>query len=482
MHGVGSEVKVLAASKALVRNWFPPNPQLLKSVQEKLESGYYDSRPNELALELQNDISLFLYTLGQLAYLLKNQISSDSLHFNPLALFEQADPETLKAVLRVEPTRVSWLSFEAMDAAQAQRMREALISTQATRVLADQAKLPPGLGYAVAALRQLGYVLIAWNYPHIYRKALEQVRIGANLDQYLLMQLGYTPRMLALKIAQQWRLGSDLLGVLGSHRAISPAVDAASARNRAVAHLVSKMCEVGEALARAAQPDVYPSAREDWSKAERAISAVLGPAGFEDIQREIQHGCLNYLQGTKGSLERLFNVRLEELKPRSTLQPQTVESNTAWESCSSDIRRRLVEIDRRIPADTISQDIIQELMQGLAPKAGFETGYIYIYDPESNSLQARFTLGKPRFSESLIFFSPLMSSDNLVVEAFKSESPVYRLGTDQEERSIAAAIGKVQRVGVLYLEISSGHKARNEQILSTFGALRDVLIRCLHLK
>src|SRR5690606_6925283 len=64
---------------------------------------------------------------------------------------------------------------------------------------------------------------------------------------------------------------------------------------QAVGENIARLCRIGECLARASRPDVYPDARDAWEAAKIEIESRLGPDGLTLIRQRFSENCEEYL-------------------------------------------------------------------------------------------------------------------------------------------------------------------------------------------
>src|SRR5262249_37415849 len=151
---------------------------------------------------------------------------------------------------------------------QALRFRESLLSASAAEILASKNAIDPEDGFSCGLLRQLGLTLIAWNYPRVYNRAMECITPNEGLDFQLQKVLGFSPSLLGLTFAQRWNLSDEILVALGDRkkRFSVSASERSDSGAQHVGEMLSKICEVSEALARANDPEHYPTALRDWEE------------------------------------------------------------------------------------------------------------------------------------------------------------------------------------------------------------------------
>ncbi|MCB0360897.1 MAG: HDOD domain-containing protein, partial [Bdellovibrionales bacterium] len=256
--------------------WIPPNPVVLESIVEGIEKDRYRDNVDLLIEDLSRDLALFTFCLRELVVVLHERGRPLPPPTDPIRFFRWAGVGALVELVRRAEERFADSSFQDMTPAQAGRLQEALISATAAETLAPEARLRPEMGYSTALLRQFGLALVAWNYPHIYEHALKRLRNtspggAVSLERIVARRLGFVPSVLAMAMAREWHLAPELRAALGDPRALDEVSEERSATIRRVAENLQTICEVGEALARANDPDTYPTARSDWNTARREI-------------------------------------------------------------------------------------------------------------------------------------------------------------------------------------------------------------------
>ena len=95
-----------------------------------------------------------------------------------------------------------------------------------------------------------------------------------------------------MRILNSWGISDDRCQALGI-------LDELNQEQRtitsAVGKTLSRICRVGEALARANDPERYPQAKEDWQLAKTEIERRLGKRGIEIIKERFQDRCESYV-------------------------------------------------------------------------------------------------------------------------------------------------------------------------------------------
>ena len=444
--------------------WFPVNTPLLKKIQNGLKEGTYDEDVDQLVSDIKGDFSLFTYCLRELSHMLADEEDSDvSSMQNPAELLRQSGIERLKVILSLEDGHVSKHSLQGSSDLQRMRFQEAATSAGAAEVLAESYDLDPELGFSAALLRQLGLTLISWNYPNVYQKQVSSLTSGVALDEALASKLGFSPSMLALRVVRDWAITPEVIGSVraGNH---SEATELAE-ESQAIASTLAKVAEVGEALARANNPDVYPSASDDWKLAEQEIQAQLGKNGLKAIHSRVLEHCQSYLELSpqlfKGGL-----VLDPERKISSKRDNSISSKNPYIESCSEEIKTLLAKLYQGLDKSSVSRDNLRVLINEIIPAARFTGGCLFTVDPSITRLVPQAKVGDLRTRQyRTISYSEYVTEDDMVAVAYKSNELIIRnrqLASGEILTCFAGVLGFSQRIGALYLELPQEIFRENE--------------------
>lgn len=472
------ETLSIEVQKRLLDSWFPVNPQLLAKIRSNLSAGKYEDDCNLLIAELKEDISLFAFCLKRLIELAGERHRPVS--GNPVDLVRTSNFEDLRKILSCQEADISAHRMQDMTHAQACCIQSTIISTTTATVLCEKESLPGDIGFCTALLRQLGLTLIAWNYPHVYQRALFTGEKEEPLDQALSRYLGYSPSLLGITIARKWGLSSKIRHALGDAQVKSEAVDPQAEFQGAA---LERICILGEAFAQASVATPKPISTIDWETAKAEIERRVGQSGFELLQERIY-------QATRGYLNYAPQMFTVSDLPQKPLQPTTTEGldllsrNTFLNHCPDKLRTAIQEIYSRLDGRTISKEILMAICRKVIPLGGFPRGCIYLVDPESQLLVPRLAIGTASLKnfESINFYT---NSNSIISRAFRSNSPMHENKTIDSERlltQVAGILGDNQRNGVLYLEIAeSMQEQQASNITARFKALRLLLCDSLNL-
>ena len=471
------------ASTQAANSWFPINPELLWSIQERLGTGHYQS-PSELANDLRQDFALYTWIIGQCSQCgATSGNSAPKPSCDPTGLITD-NYETIIAKLKeLKPENVSPHILGDSSEFQVGRLSYSMTSASVAQALAKKSNVDPQLAFSCALFRQLGLTLISWNYPHVYKRVLSSLKPEDKLDESLTKMLGFSPTMLGLTIARRWALSPELR--LGMGDPVPEEIDD-KGRIHEVGNTLEKICQIGEAFARANDPKHYPSAQADWNAAQAQVQSILGPQGFALIKEQITQNCEYYSQLNPD----LFGP---PTNPQAITSPKTragsalLSANTYVKQCTPGIQELLGKLYERLDGQSISKDCIDLLAKEIIPASGFLRGCIYLIEPDSSRLVPRLALGSASLSSfTSTSYTAYSEVFDPVVAAYKCKTPIMEENVQIGDKTIsyvAGVIGDTQRAGVLYLELSEAQVQRKaSNVLCCFKALRQALSDSLNLR
>ncbi len=477
------EVHIERAVAYVSDYWFPVNSGLLNKIHQGLKGGSYENDLDTLVGDIKSDFSLFTFCIRELLAQLKKEGLEKEAPGDPLKLCEWGGLERLKSILEVDEKQISKHSIAGISKEQMSRFHEALLSASTAETLASKFSVDPGTGFSVALLRQLGHTLIAWNYSQLYQKALLRAKEGENIDIVLAKLLGFSPTLLAMRIVRSWGVAPEICAAM--HDTDRSAIDEETAIFNTIGSTLSRLCRVGEALARANNPEIYPTAKEDWELARIEIEARLGKDGLEIIREKYQDNCEQYLTFMPEIFSTGLSVELS-LNPNDKSRRRDPSSvNPYVQMCHTHIRMEFQELYTRIETHT-ERENIRYLIQEILPLAGFNAGVVYTADPGLLMLVPQLKTGNLKLNDyTAIDYSLVTSNSNITSVAFQSNEPVveYRAAADSSiYAAIAGFIGASERIGVVYLEMPYATFCVNQaDNMIHFKAISHALNDCLKL-
>lgn len=462
--------------------WFPVNSELLMRIQRGLREGIYDLDLDFLLDEVRSDFALYTYCLKETTRRARDAGRPLPLTADPKSLLRSAGLEQLRVILSQDARKISPHSFENSSSDQLARLKEAVVSASCAEVLSPSIKLDPEYGFTTALMRHLGHTLIAWNYPTVYRRVLAQVRAHpeSSVDHELSVILGFSPGLLGITLARQWALDPALVAALGGD---SERAEIAGSNAR-VAEGLEKICAVGEALARANDPDRYPTAESDWNAARVELEKSLGFEGMRVIRDRVAENFENY----RTLIPHVFPTPIE-LDPETHLhqhqEQKLVDRNQYLRGCPPLLRKRLKDLYATLTGKEVSRDALKVLVHDLMPLAGFTGGMVYTLDPGTMMLVPRLRFGRIEMRDSnAVPYSDNPLTQDVVALAYRCSKPL--LETSREEKgdmcALVSVLGEEEKVGVIYAEVPREAVDRDSMAFQqSFKAIRQTFQDCLGL-
>lgn len=468
--------------------WFPFNPEVLKSLEDAFKAGNINDTPDKILEILRQDFALFTYVIKELIPLASAARISSSIVCNPLELLKWAGPTRIKDAVFSEEGLPSAHSLQSSEGFQANRLRETAIIASTAEVLSEKKNLNPDMGFFRGVLREIGLNLIAWNYPLLYERIIHSIPENSSLDEELTKELGFSPTMLAMRIVhpKELRLEGPEMACIKQEWQV-----------------YDDLCKVGEALAHADSPDLYPTAANEWLVARDEILQTVGAAGLETIQKRAISNSKKYSKAIPEPFKDLQNFNPEK-KVAVHKRLERANHNRYVKFCSPEVQQIIRSLYAEMPPDQVNRKVLERLVKEVIPKAGFTGGCVFVIDPSALTLSPRTMIGKveSRDISSIMLRSSALPGlelgiseseileaaaehDDLIANAFACAQPIVELDDSLHSASfttIASSLGKRRRIGVLYLESpSSTSNEQSSSQVATFKAVRQLLCDALHL-
>lgn len=481
------------------RGWFPANPDVVKKISEGLENGTYEADRDSLLTDLKSDLSLWLYCLKEVQKILqqeeeqqerptfKEKIPEDA----PFAILT---PQRVLKILNQPDSPLLFHSISKVSEYQALRLQEAVISVSTAEVLAEEYEVNPDLGYTAAVFRQLGMMLIAWNFPRVYQTALDDmVEAHLSLDELLKQRLGFSPLLLALRFAERCILPEEVVQAISSssNKTVKPNdadvetgdFEFGKPKKKNTLGILATICNAGEALARAQDPIHYPNAEADWDSAFSVVRDVLGAQGVQQIFEHASRVSEHYVSQVP---------QLNSFAEESKIDPESSQygisrrrNNVYLKGLDPDVRKCFEALYVKINEATVSDELLRELFHTVIPELGFSASAVFTLDPSRTELHPVLRKGVP----SAVKLQPVaLDADfnrNPISDVFDSgriREDVTDLDGGLQAQSICGVIEGDPAIGVLYLETKSNQIIRCKGGQATaFKAVVRCLADVLHL-
>lgn len=424
--------------------WLPSSPQVRLQLAETLKKPDAEWSPQNIFEIAKQDLAIFTRMLKELSFLAKRK--GRLVPISPLRLFTDSEPYTIRdAFTRVSNHTSFSRSISDLLDCQTERLQEIFISASASEVLADSFGIGSDLGYATALLRQLGLTLVAFNYPAAFEEVLATAYGGTSLDTSLSERLGFSPTLLAYKMIDSWGLSPTMHEVYDedSHESEK------ASRISAISQTLRQVCEVGEALARANNPDAHPEPADDWDFARREIEKALGKSGLNLIRRCLERNTKKLAKAMPQVFKCGF-VLDPEIRLSQRWKDEHHSLNPFLSACEPQYRDAMHRLYEKLITGVDINTSLAYLIKEVVPEAGLGGGCLFTADPSTQALIPQLKVGSIKHRT----LAPVSanSEHDLVARAFLSFVPLTEKSQDGSLQ-ICGVVGYSNRIGVLYFEV-----------------------------
>jgi hypothetical protein len=439
------------------------NPDVLKRVRDGLEQKTYENNFDALLEELKGDFALFTFIVKELSQKAVVSEQASSIIGNPIKLLRWGGTSAISEILAEQQKLPNIHSLHWSEPFQVQRLRETAIIASTASVLSEKRNLDPELGFSRGVIREIGLNLIAWNYPSVYSKVLNNLAADQNLDDELAKELGFTPALLGTRLFRpDWATNPELQNTEDTSWASYDA-----------------LCEIGEVVARAESPGIYPSAERDWQEAQSVLKDTLGDDAVDAIREKTVESSKNYQK----SLPEVFG-NISSFDPAQQIQRHKRVSRALDEKllkhCSEAVQHSLRDLYAAMSDDSVNKELVGTLLKKVVPDAGFTGGCVFVFDLASRSLKPRTLIGKVQMRQ---ITNAALQPEDPAVSALSNSQHVIKNGAAPDNSQFAgiySALGGRKKIGVFYLELP--HKAAapvSENTLCVFNVLKKALADAL---
>lgn len=464
--GDSNSRRIDRALQHVSKPWFPMNPDVLKRVRDGLAAGTYENDFNNLFNDLKADFALFTFIVKELSQRAVVEGVGQATINNPIELIRWGGIKGIQDILAEQQKIPNVHSLHWSEPFQVQRLRETAIIATTASVLSEQKNLDPELGFSRGVIREIGLNLIAWNYPTVYSKVLENLTPEKNLDDELAKELGFTPALLGMRLLRPDKASESVLQESDTDGWAT----------------YDELCEVGEALARAENPETYPSAENDWNHAKTFLSSTLGENAITIIRDQAAENSKHYQK----TLPEVFGS-ISEFNPQSKIEKhrrvtRALDPNFL-QYCPEHVQAALKELYSEMTDESVNKALVGKLLKDVVPDAGFSGGCVFVVDPSSLSLRPRTMIGKVQMRT---ITNVALEPGDAAVSALSSQDPIIALPESPMAAPLAgiySALGARKKIGVLYLETSKNVTPKpSEETLGMFQVIKKALCDALLLE
>lgn len=481
MHGRAPERQADKTLEHVSRGWMPVNPHVLRSVREKVESGEFGSDPQSVIEEIKSDPALFVYCVREAV---KDLDVNPHVGVDPMLALRGLEEEKLARIVSVSERDISSHRFRHITPAQSMRFQHSLISSRAAEALAPKVELNSELAFSGAIIRQLGYNLIAWNYPDIYNRALVSNKSGASsLDFELQKLLGASPVQIGAKVSRNWNLRPELRHLTMSERERERELtlgDHEIGQTGDGTFSLQRLVEISELFAKANDAEHFPQDARKWERLAKELPEAISVTLTESITPKVAAGIEAFQSATKLKLWTPYFHALPAKEEMPEPQRGLFKRNQYAQRSLEAPRAKLEQAYRMMVPGELSVDALRFLVDHVAGGLGFNRGVLYLLGEKNGVLEPALRLGDLPLSKY-----PRIRQDqgNAIAESLYTSFPLKQHDAsllDREATRIYGAIEFGKRKGVLVLELADGaEETGNFDSMTHFMALRQSLSDCV---
>jgi hypothetical protein len=439
--------------------WLPPLPGATERLTAILSAPGGVNRELLIA-ELKRDLAV-------VSALSRRLISQNTTGTGSLSLLRSAPQDTLRALVQPAELTHSKHPFDSVQSWQGARLVETAVAVTAAEALSSSFEVESELAYTCALLRQLGLSLLAWNYPHVFRRALGIVKPGEELDSTLGKILGFTPTLLTLTLLRSRDASPIVLRTLGDTWMPSPM----SKQDTTLVEKLIALCQLSESLARMITRGTPDSSNSSWVTSRADLEGRLGSNGWMILEDELKWSLAAYAQiglpesNPPPTVRALGKAAAGRAAPRLSL----LHSHATVRRCRPETRRLITDFFLRAISPVGLQHAYRHLICYTAQRCGFSRGILF----QRSSSDGAFTSsirssGWPELEAA----DPTNEIVERIRHAIVSEALLQGTTNSQGEPWVASLLGNSSKV-LLYLELpTTVEPSERVELLHAFEALR----------
>ncbi len=475
---------LVKATEYTCREWFPCKDSSIRELDI-----FFDNKNSEISVTeifnlIREDASLYIRFLAEFSDFYVGGHPQSKKDGN---IFSTITPEQLRTAYSKVKKLKSRHSYSSLTDFQKIRLNEMIVAATATSYIGKNKNINADFTFSSALLRQLGHTLIAWNYPQIYANVTSSSKTLTVLENDLRKSLGFTPSMLGYAVTDKLGLSKYFGDVLPTEGNVYRSNFKSKPKNNLQSQ-VSKICEIGEALARSINPNLYITSSADYQSAVKKLTTSLGPNSLEEINSLLTFE-INITQEKKVGFLEESNYVLPHLAELDTLgeevglnREELLRLNGYVDVLPSQLYNEVAVLYSAINEDSDLRLNTKTFVKKILPKTYFSSTKIYLLDSIERKIHAAFISGK---AESKIVkpntFS-LTGLDNFFGSAISLNTPIREVVNTEDGKSlsiIGCSLGD-PAIGVLVVEIDNSHHESLET-MSYFKAIRNLLCDCLNI-
>lgn len=455
-------------SRYCLDNWLPISTYGRKNLVEDLFLTAELRPSDEVTSDLKLDLALYTLFLRHLC------------EQSPGPRGKQLDglrnlPEVFSRLNLISKT-VSPESFrdtQNLSEQEAKALAYVVTASSTTEALAAQRGVNREVGFLFGLLRQLGLLLISFNYPTVLKEALDFTRKGAcTFPDGLRNMLGVSPAELGYRVLSNWHISEEIRRALTSLEL--------SSQDREI-KILSECSSRAERFAHVELTVDSPNFIEQRHSILQELESELGKSGVFELSQTITHRLSSYVEEHPALFQSYsgFVISFEEQGGK------LFQENVALQECPQVLQHYFLNAYKSVEGGGASPFALTLLTQTIVAKAGFTRGCLYILDKQKNELVPKLVLGEAELKNYIPLTLKQPEPQYLgVTQALTSFTPITERRILLHGRRISHISGQLtnQERALLFLEIGKElADLTNKEILVRFHAIRQALIHFLNL-
>jgi hypothetical protein len=377
--------------------------------------------------------------------------------------------EKLADIAEAPEYEIAGVSYKNASRHQTYELQQSVFMSTAASVMAEQASLDTAHAAWAAFVKELGFLLLSWSYPHIFNRAMSRSKANkSTLAAELEKLLGVGPEAVGARLMKRWRLTLDDIEESGDDISIEDIVASA------------------EVWARAQDPIYGGRAREQWQKLAPVVADVFG----NDFDETLFARCEKQFEPHKVTLPLAAGVH--ETGPKESRE--SVPFDLQREHHSSTVERiqqsrnlnQLPDFVKDVFADILettesameAQEGLRILVNRVFPLLGFTRGCVFTLAKDGGRMFPVLRFGD----------LPLSNYDERLFDKYQGMKPLIFQSVPFKREGLGFAgeyvtylcggLDSSDYQGVLYLErplLTEENIAEDEVSLLNFRCLREAL-------
>jgi len=431
----------------LARGWVPADPLIFDQLRESASDG-----TEELIEKLKLDLGLCGKVIGQLKPLEESREGA-------VSPFQDLKKMSGGEILNLIPSAIGKISRHRTEVASGhlkQLLNCGVKSSHASEIFALRA-MQRGIEVAMdsvagsSVLRQLGYNLLAWNYPSLFFKLIKSSDIEASLEK----TFGFSIQSLAYTLGKNWKFTGTILNSF-SENPLLPEVKE-----------IKALCDLGDSFGKRSLPKIFPLAVREWQTQKEINAELIGSQSDSELEAHFEDQLESKLSFLREKAPQVYNLAFSQLRPSTPATYFTAASR--YKELPENVIEAYDSIYNRLEQGGSEYEALLGLTKSALPVSGFAKGLINI-----DQSTIRFGLNQ---NDSI----QLKSFQNTAIECKESPLPVLKvelLPDGKKSVRVSGSFSTPSHEGVLVLELPEERLTTQDNLLH-FKAARDCLVRCL---